>query len=240
MAGATATVERFHFERSFDVLAGRMGDANPPPPAADAAAAAPQITREDVEQARAEGFARGRAAAAAAAAAEEARRAAEQEHRQALDAIGLQLRTLIEERTAAVEAASVDAVLVAAAMVRKLMPRLWHEGAAAEIEAMARGVLAGLAEESRITVRVSPALHARLLADLKPVAADCGAEGRLQVLADAGMSPGDCVIDWRGGGICRDQQAMWREIDRMIEAATGAAMLPQPPQPDTGEMGERA
>lgn len=237
MAGATATVERFRFERSFDVLAGRMAGASSPPPAADAAAAAPTITREDVEQARAEGFARGRAEAVAA---EEARRAAEQQHRQALDAIGLQLRSLIEERAAAVEAAAVDAVLVAAAMVRKLMPRLWREGAAAEIEAMVREALAGLAEEPRITVRVAPALHARLLADLQPVAADCGAEDRLQVLADAGMSPGDCVIDWRGGGICRDQQAMWREIDRMIEAATGAAMLPQAPQPDTGEMGESA
>lgn len=237
MAGATATVERFRFERSFDVLAGRMAGATPPPPAADAAAAAAKITREDVEQARAEGFARGRAEAAAA---EEARRAAERRHRQALDALGLQLRTLIAARAAAVEAASADAVLVAAAITRKLMPRYWREGAAVEIEAMVRGALAGLAEEPRITVRVAPALHARLLADLQPVAADCGAEGRLQVLADAGISPGDCVIDWRGGGVCRDQQAVWREIDRVIEAATGAAMLPQAPQPDTGEKGERA
>lgn len=237
MAGATATVERFRFERSFDVLAGRMAGATPPPPAADAAAAAAKITREDVEQARAEGFARGRAEAAAA---EEARRAAERRHRQALDALGLQLRTLIAARAAAVEAASADAVLVAAAITRKLMPRYWREGAAVEIEAMVRGALAGLAEEPRITVRVAPALHARLLADLQPVAADCGAEGRLQVLADAGISPGDCVIDWRGGGVCRDQQAVWREIDRVIEAATGAVMLPQAPQPDTGEKGERA
>lgn len=232
MAGTAVTVERFRFDRSFDALAGRMASASPPPPVV---ANAPAITRQEVEQARAEGYARGRTEAAAA---EEACRAAEQEHRQSLDAIGAQLRALIEDRTAAAEAAAADAVLVAAAMVRKLLPHHWREGAAAEIEAVVREALAGLSEEPRITVRVAPALHPRLLADLQPVAAECGAEGRLRVLADAGIGAGDCVIDWRGGGVRRDRQAMWREIDRMIEAATGVAMPPQPSPPDTGELGE--
>ncbi|MFO1112953.1 MAG: FliH/SctL family protein [Rhodospirillales bacterium] len=231
MAGAT--VERFRFDRSFDVLAGRMASAAPPPPAV--VASAPVITRKEVEQARTEGYARGRAEVEAA---EEAHRAAEQEHRQSLDAIGAQLQAMLEDRAAAAEAASADAVLVAAAMVRRLLPHHWREGAAAEIEAMVREALAGLAEEPRITVRVAPDLHARLLAGLERVAAECGAEGRLRVQADAGISSGDCVIDWRGGGICRDQQAMWREIDRMIEAATGVAMPPQPSRPYTGELGE--
>ena len=87
-------------------------------------------------------------------------------------------------------------------------------------------------------MRVAPQLQAGLLADLQAVAADCGAEGRLRVLADAGISPGDCRIDWRGGGILRDQQAMWREIDRVIEAAVGMAVLPERPQPDVVETGE--
>lgn len=234
MAGTAALVERFRFDRSFDVLAGRMTSANPPPAANAAAAATPVITRQDVEQARAEGFARGQAEAATA---EEARRSAEQKHQQTLDVIGAEIRTLIADRTAAAEAGAVDAVLVAAAMVRKLMPHHWREGALAEIGELVRDVLARLAEEPRITVRVAPSLHARLLADLQPVAADCGFEGRLRVLADASVSPGDCVVDWRGGGIRRDQQAMWREIDRVIEAAAGVAVLP-PPQPDVVKTGE--
>lgn len=60
--------------------------------------------------------------------------------------------------------------------------------------------LAGLAEEEpRIAVRAAPSLHARLLADLGPGRGRLRLRGPPAVLADASVSPGDCVVDWRSG-----------------------------------------
>lgn len=232
MAASTALIERYRFDRCFDVLAaGRP--ASGPAPAPAPAAAEPGFTRQDIEHARAEGFARGRAEAADA---EAQRRTAEQQRLRTLELLAGEVRALRDGAAAAAEAATADAVLVANAIVRKLMPRSWREGGAGEIAGMVRHALAGLTGSPAITVRIAPELHPTLQADLLAVAAECGA-GDLRIVADRAIAAGDCRIDWPGGGVLRDQQALWREIDRITEAALGTAVLAER-QPEAGQTGD--
>lgn len=210
-------MERFRFDRDFEAFAAAGGDSPRRQPSGE-----PSFTREDVELARAEGFGRGRAEAVGA---EEARRQAEGLRQQALDAIVSEVRALLNASSASADAAGKQAVLVAAAIVRKMMPRHWRESGGKEIEETVSAVLAELAEEPMITVRISPTMQAELSPALQAVAAGCGADGRLRIIADAGIASGDCRIEWRGGGLLRDRQAMSRMIDQVIERSVGMAVL---------------
>ncbi len=236
---ATALIERYRFDRCFDGLAAGRPAATALAPAPAAAPAEPGFTRHDIERARAEGLARGRAEGAAA---EEQRRAAERQRLQLLEALVAEVDALRDGAAAAAEAATTQAILVANAIARKLMPRRWREGAAGEIAEVVRRTLAGLAEPQAVTVRISPELHAALQADLLAVAAEGGAAD-LRVLADAAVAAGDCRIDWPGGGVLRDERALWREIDRVTEAALGVAVLtecrPEPGSDATTKGDER-
>ena len=233
---ATAQIQRYRFDRCFDGLAaGRPATALTLTPAPAPAPAEPGFTRQDIERARAEGLARGRAEVAAA---EEQRRAAERQRLQLVEALVAEVGALRDGAAAAAEAATMQAILVANAIARKLMPRRWREGAGGEIAEVVRRTLAGLAEPQAVTVRVSPELHAALQADL--LAAAEGGVADLKVVADAAIAAGDCRIDWPGGGVLRDEGALWREIDRVTEAVLGVAVLTEcrpeaGPDDDEGE-----
>jgi flagellar assembly protein FliH len=217
MAEMIEVMERFRFDRDFEAFAGAGGDSRRRQPSAE-----PSFTQEDVELARAEGFGRGRAEAGGA---EEARREAEGLRQQTLDAIVTEVRALLDASSASAEAAGKQAVLVAAAIVRKMMPRYWREGGGKEIEEAVSSVLAELAEETTITVRIAPTLQAELRPALQAAAAGCGADARLRIIADTAIAAGDCRIEWRDGGLLRDQQAMSRMIDQVIERSVGMAVL---------------
>jgi flagellar assembly protein FliH len=217
MAEAAAVIQRFCFDRSFEALGtggqGRPGGRVPEK----------SFTSEDVEQARAEGLARGRAEAVGA---EKARRDAEGLRQRALEDIAAQLRLVLDGAAASAQTAVTEAVLVSSAIVRKMMPRLWREGGAKEIEETVRAFLIERLEEPMLTVRVAPALHGELLAALHTVARECGAEDRLRVLADQAIPSGDCRLEWRDGGLLRDRLAMTRAMDEVIERSLGVAVLP--------------
>ena len=142
--------------------------------------------------------------------AEEARREAERLRQRALDAMVTEMQALLEASAASAGSAGKEAVLVAAAIVRKMMPRYWRERGGREIEETVLAVLPELAEEPLVTVRIAPALQAELLPALQTAAAGCGADGRLRIVADDRIEPGDCRIEWRDGGLLRDRQAICR------------------------------
>lgn len=222
-----AGIQRFRFDRSFEALGGARDRGRPAGRAAERT-----FTSEDVEQARAEGFARGRAESVGA---EEARREAERLRQRALEAIASQVGAVLDGAAESAQTAVSEAVLVASAIVRKMMPRLWRESGAREIEDTVRAALTELTDEPMLTVRIAPELHQDLLPALQRAARECCAEDRLRVLAGDGVPPGDCRIEWRNGGLLRDRLTMTRAIDEVIERSLGAAALPE-----AGPTAERA
>jgi flagellar assembly protein FliH len=157
----------------------------------------------------------------AAAAAGEDRRAAA-----ALERIAAGLETLAH-RLGAIEARlEAEAVEVAVAVARKLAPELIAREPFAEIAALARGCFAQLVSAPHVVVRVSDALHAQAREQLEQTARTRGFEGRLVVLAEPDIAPGDCRIEWADGGIVRERAAtdaaIAEAVNRYAAARRGA------------------
>ena len=125
----------------------------------------------------------------------------------ALERIAAEFEDLAR-RLAAVEARlEAEAVEVAVAVARKLAPELIAREPLAEIAALARGCFAQLVAAPHVVVRVNDALHAPARERLEGAARLHGFDGRLIVLGEPEIAPGDCRIEWADGGIVRDRAA---------------------------------
>ncbi len=138
----------------------------------------------------------------------------------ALDRLGYGLAA-VERRV------ETEAVEVAVATGRKLAATLIAREPAAEIEALADACFRNLVATPHVVVRVSDALYAPAQARLSEIAARCGFDGRLLVLAEPDIATGDGRIEWADGGITRDRGAIDSAIEetvrRFIAARPGGA-----------------
>ena len=110
-----------------------------------------------------------------------------------------------------------DAVAVAVSALRRLMPALAGREAANEISTLFRDCVARLHDEPRIVVRVNDSLLDTLRERLDGIAAGAGFAGRLVLLADPALSPGDARIEWADGGVERTPGAVQAEISAAVD-----------------------
>ncbi len=108
-----------------------------------------------------------------------------------------------------------EAVEVAVAVARKLAPALVAREPFAEISELASDCFRQLIASPHIAVRVNDALYATAKDKLTDIVRARNFEGRLVVLAEPDIAPGDCRIEWADGGINRDSAA----ADAVIGAA---------------------
>jgi len=109
-----------------------------------------------------------------------------------------------------------EAVEVAVAVARKLAPELIAREPFAEIAALATECFRHLVSAPHIVVRVHDGIFAAAKEKLEDIARGCGFEGRLVVLADPELAPGDCRIEWADGGVNRDRAAAETAIDEVV------------------------
>ncbi|HVV60747.1 MAG TPA: FliH/SctL family protein [Pseudolabrys sp.] len=105
-----------------------------------------------------------------------------------------------------------EAVEVAVAVANKLAPELVAREPFAEIGALATTCFRNLVAAPHVVVRVNDAIYAEAKGKLEDIARAQGCEGRLVVVAEAGIGSGDCRIEWADGGINRDQAATQKTI----------------------------
>lgn len=117
----------------------------------------------------------------------------------------------------------------AVGMLQKLFPELVRRHGQAEIEALVVGTLHDLEDEPRVVVR----LPAAMIEPMQPAVADlcrqAGFVGRLLLIEDESVVPGDCRVEWAEGGIERQAQRLWTDIERRV-----ARLLAHPISPDSG------
>ena len=201
------SAQRFKFDRCFDGRLQDLGDAADRPN--------PLYTADDVAGARAQGYAEGHASACAAAEAQ--RQAFELRLDQTLGAMTREMGSLLEQTNAATAEIGRQAALVAAAVGRKLLPRLYRENACAEIEDFITRTFQQLPSDRPVTVRIATASTCDLASRIAAAAAANGLEKSVRMLGDGSMAEGDCRIEWAGGGVLRDQERLWREIEALID-----------------------
>ncbi len=109
-----------------------------------------------------------------------------------------------------------EAVEVAAAVAAKLAPELIAREPFAEIAALTRDCFRHLIAAPHVVVRVADALYEAARTRLDEIARSHGFDGRLVVLAEPDLGPGDCRIEWADGGMMRDRAATETAIAQAV------------------------
>jgi flagellar assembly protein FliH len=109
-----------------------------------------------------------------------------------------------------------EAVQVAVAVASKLAPELIARQPFVEIERLAGDCFRQLVSTPTISIHVGPDIHESAKQKLDAIANSRGFEGRLAVLADPSIGPGDCRIEWADGGVIRDRAAAEAVIAEVV------------------------
>jgi len=118
-----------------------------------------------------------------------------------------------------------EAVEVALAVGRKLAADLIAAEPLAEIIALADQCFREMISAPHIVVRVNTELYSDAKQRLEEIARARGFEGRLVVMSEGDIAPGDCRIEWADGGLKRDraatEAAIAEAVGRFIAARRG-------------------
>jgi len=174
-----------------------------------------------IAEAEAAGYRKGFAAAEAETAAETARRRAA-----ALEHIGSALDALANTLAAIEARLEAEAVEVAVAVARKLAGELVSREPLAEITALATECFRQLVAAPHVVVRVNDTLHEFARDRIQEIAQQRGFEGRLVVLAEPDLAPGDCRIEWADGGRVRERAAIEATISELVARYIAARNTP--------------
>ena len=213
-----ASTMKFLFENSFDA-AERPASLGVAPKAAK-----PRIcTEQDVLVARETAYAEGESAGRAAALA-----SIEQVSAKALTAIGAQLSDTVRQIEEIRMKILADALTVVSTAIHKVVPELARHNALNEIERLIRDCLQAIYDEPRVVVRGHDRVIAALQTRIDTMAASCGFQGKIVLLADDLIPETDCRIEWADGGAERILGNIWQQIDAALETMTDGGTSPSP------------
>jgi flagellar assembly protein FliH len=109
-----------------------------------------------------------------------------------------------------------EAVEVAVAVASKLAPELIAREPFAEISALATSTFNNLVKAPHVAVHICADIYEIAKDKLEEIARARGFDGRLVILSDPAMAPGDCRIEWADGGVARDRAATLAVIDDVV------------------------
>lgn len=183
--------------------------------------------RAEMAQQAAEAEARGYQAGYHAAR-QEADNDSQRRHALGISQIGQTMTMMATQLTALENRLEMEALDVALACARKLCGELIAREPMAEITALMQDCMRELVKTPHLVLRIHDSLYESAKATIEDLAHKSGFEGRLIILAEPDLTPGDCRIEWADGGITRDSEAVAAQItelvNRYIAARTGAAM----------------
>ncbi len=197
----------------FDTDFGRPHGPSP----ADAEASA----RAEAERAAGEAaaYARGLQDGRAEAALQEQARLAD-----ALTRVGLAAAGLLNQSDARDGEREAQALAFAEALARRIAGEALDARPLAAVEEAARSALRHLRGVPHLVLRVSEGLVDEAEALMRRLSREHGFEGRLVVLGEPDMAPGDARLEWADGGVVRERAR--------IEAAVESALSPNFASPE--------
>jgi flagellar assembly protein FliH len=195
--------------------------------AAQAASAAPpkpevklEFTQAQLDAAREEGYIAGHSAAL-----EEAGTAREHYVADAINLIAQGLDKLEDQQRAANAELTDVAMRMVYGITQKFLPRFAHAHAVDSIELFVREALPIAVGEPRLLIRAHAMIAADLEERLKDVFARASFQGGYAVITDYELQPGDCRLEWDGGGAERNEARIWRDIREALSGNFGAEDL---------------
>lgn len=216
----------FRFERDFGLPFADDDDAATLPPSPPP----PMFTEDDLHLARTEAYADGVDAGRREALAATAERTAAVLGRLADTLAGLGSE-LVPDPTRTTR----DVGAVAMAVCRRLLPEAYRAAAVTAVGELVSLVLPRVALVPQLRLWVAPAIEAEISRSIAALPARLAFAGELTVAADQALAPGDCRIDWARGGVIRDLDQLWREVDRVMAETTGLDPVARPLSSPSGE-----
>jgi len=172
----------------------------------------PSFSEEELEAAKQESYDQGR---------QEAIREMEVHAEQILAVTQQSVATKLEQiftlQEQAVHIAERNTLELANVIVRKLFPTLAVEHGPPELLAVVRNTLDQFREEPVVTIRVHTDYEPSMTEATQEMAERGLFKGSVNVIGDPEVSPGDCRIEWDGGGAERNMDGLWGEIDGIVE-----------------------
>ncbi|MDP9127715.1 MAG: FliH/SctL family protein, partial [Pseudomonadota bacterium] len=92
------------------------------------------------------------------------------------------------------------------AIAKKLLPDFTSRHGVQEIEALLTSAIGDMLHEPRLVVRVHETQFDDVNTKIHEITVQKAYAGKVVVLADAGVHPGDCRVEWADGGIERNTQ----------------------------------
>ena len=177
-----------------------------------------EFTQSDLDAAREEGHIAGHTAAL-----EEAETAREHYIADAVNLIAQGLDGLQENQDAANKQTADFAMRMVFGVVQRLLPDYTHHYAVDNMETFVRRVLPLAIGEPSLTVRAHAMIAPDLELRLKEVFTRTAFQGSYAVIPDYELQPGDCKLEWDGGGADRDEGRIWAEIREVVAGNIGDA-----------------
>src|SRR6185312_4381696 len=115
-------------------------------------------------------------------------------------------------------------------VIQKTVPALARKAPLAEVEALLADCLRESFDEPRVVLRVADALFENVQARLQSIAASTGVAGKLVLLADETLGPGDARVELSEGGAERDTRRLLRDFDGALSRALDT-LTPAAPKP---------
>jgi flagellar assembly protein FliH len=143
---------------------------------------------------------------------------AEATHAQAvaLSAIAQSATILIEQFDRHVEKARQDSAALALVIARKLAGGALSIAPQPELEQFLCDCLHKLYREARLVVTVTPDNADYLRSRIDEIVVQNGFSGRVVLMPEPGMGPGDCRIEWAEGGIEKNFEATFASIEERL------------------------
>lgn len=136
--------------------------------------------------------------------------------------------TLLQSVAATDRQARSDGIGLARAVGLKLAAALVSRMPEADLDALIEECLASLDRAPHLVIRCHPALADKLKDITEAHMSAAGYSGRLIVLGDGAIPPGDGRLEWADGGLVRDMSAILTRIDASIAAYCATSGLPAP------------
>jgi flagellar assembly protein FliH len=146
---------------------------------------------------------------------------------EAMEQVGRLLDDLRLDLDGIQAAASNEAIRFAHAFGSMLAGKLLDAAPLAVIELTARTIFDDLRGQPHIAVRLSPDLIDPARARLAVIAKEKGYEGRLIVMGEPEIPPGDVRIEWADGGIIRDRAQAEQSVAAGVDRALAAGVMHQ-------------
>ncbi len=123
--------------------------------------------------------------------------------------------------------ASAEAIQFAHAFGRRLAGQLLDAAPMAVIEQTARTIFDDLRGQPHVAVRLAPDLVDPARERLAAIAREKGFEGRLIVMGEPEIPPGDVRIEWADGGIIKDRSQSEQTVAAGVDRALAAGVMYQ-------------